>query len=471
MSESADQVIKRIVAFHEAGHAVAAELAGCGVARVFIERDGTQRWHGGVQLFPRSRPAFLAYATCLLGGVAAGHLATGAKRIVRRHAGPGADLALLRDTARARSLDDDQVLLVLARATHRAMLLLAYNWPAVEGLAEELVRGHSLDGEEARRAMRAALKEARATGTAGGSAPAWPVPFINRSSIGPIRGGCGESLAAGSGASHTSSVNAPETYAHGGRDDVSDRQRLSGAQGDAPRAASPQCVSQADRPSQTEEGLRRDIALRPEDPALWVLLGRVLEGATQSDEALQAYRRAIDLDPAGAALELEQVVVADPECAAAWSALGRARCRAGAPEAAVQACERTLALDATVMDAWFHLGLAFSSLGRRDEATRAWLGALALRPSSNAVWANLGHALSCKRQHAQAVAAHRAAILLGADNPDVWANLVIDLIEMVLQGHGEYAYMKAIEAGPLDPDLGALLTAALGDRAVPMHEG
>jgi tetratricopeptide (TPR) repeat protein len=96
----------------------------------------------------------------------------------------------------------------------------------------------------------------------------------------------------------------------------------------------------------------------------WYDLGCELE-ATAADEARDAYRRALELNPAHADAHVN---------------LGRLLQEAGAPQAAIEQYRAALDADGRHATAAFNLGGAMEDLGRRSEAIAAYQKAVAADP-------------------------------------------------------------------------------------------
>ena len=126
----------------------------------------------------------------------------------------------------------------------------------------------------------------------------------------------------------------------------------------------------------------------PETAADWYVRGCFLEDDSP-EEALAAYRRALELDPGladahlnlgrllheqGSTLEAEhcyrQALTARPEDATAAYNLGVALQDLGRLEAAAEAYENALELDRTLADAHYNLAGIYEELGQREAAFR-----------------------------------------------------------------------------------------------------
>src|SRR5204863_8384727 len=111
-----------------------------------------------------------------------------------------------------------------------------------------------------------------------------------------------------------------------------------------------------------EEAIKVERDLGPDD---WYALGCDLEPVA-SDEARDAYRRALELDPGHAGARIN---------------LGRLLHDAGEPEAALKQYRHALVTSPDNGTAAFNLGVALEDLGRTEEAIEAYELAVRADPS------------------------------------------------------------------------------------------
>ena len=117
------------------------------------------------------------------------------------------------------------------------------------------------------------------------------------------------------------------------------------------------------------------LRARGGDAADWYERGCDLE-ETAPDEARDAYRRALELDP---------------ELADAWVNLGRLLHEAGDPRSAAEHYRRAIELMPDSVIALFNLGVALTDLQMPDEAILAYRTALAADPGCADAHYNLAH--------------------------------------------------------------------------------
>lgn len=150
---------ERLTAFHEAGHALAAELFGEQTTRVEIVGDidhsgstETLRFPAGpdeVETPRETRESIESRLRCVLAGVVTEAMISG------REGWDDASEDLEMAVRIAMKLVDDceDVLPLLERTRLELERVLRERWPAVERLADELMHRKSLSGSEVRRIL------------------------------------------------------------------------------------------------------------------------------------------------------------------------------------------------------------------------------------------------------------------------------------------------------------------------------
>jgi tetratricopeptide (TPR) repeat protein len=173
----------------------------------------------------------------------------------------------------------------------------------------------------------------------------------------------------------------------------------------------------------------------------WNSLGNLLKYHPKLyQEAEQAYRRAIDLDPG----------LADP-----WNGLGNLlQNHLKRPTEAEQAYKRAIDLDPQFDFPWINLGdLLQYRLDRYEESEHAYRRAIELNPWFDAPWAGLGNLLQDRlERYEESEQAYRRAIELDPQDADSWNNLGNLLQDKLKQPtEAEKAYRRAIELDSVSP--------------------
>ncbi len=166
--------------------------------------------------------------------------------------------------------------------------------------------------------------------------------------------------------------------------------------------------------------------------------GVALKRAGRFEEAIDAYRRAIALDP---------------NHAAAHNNLGNALSNVGQMESAIEAYRRAIELKPEYAEAYNNLATVLTNLDRPGEAIAACQTALKFRPDLAEIHNSLGAALAADGQFDKAIDAHRAAIALKPAYAEAHINLCI---ASCYAGHGLAALPHGRRAIELQPNLAKL---------------
>jgi protein O-GlcNAc transferase len=128
----------------------------------------------------------------------------------------------------------------------------------------------------------------------------------------------------------------------------------------------------------------------PNNVPAWTLLGQAVSALSRADEAVQAFTRAVQLNP---------------KDANAQSNLSIALMRAGNPWAAIDAAKRAIELSPTLPEALASLGHAYNVLDMSEEAISAFKTALRLRPNFPDALLGLARAEQSSGRPSRAIAA------------------------------------------------------------------
>ena len=128
----------------------------------------------------------------------------------------------------------------------------------------------------------------------------------------------------------------------------------------------------------------------PNHVPAWTLLGQAVSALSRADEAVQAFTRAVQLNP---------------KDANAQSNLSIALMRAGNPWPAIDAAKRAVELSPTLPEAFSSLGHAYNVLDMSQEAISAFKTALRLRPNFPDALLGLARAEQSSGRPSRAIAA------------------------------------------------------------------
>ncbi|NIO39434.1 MAG: tetratricopeptide repeat protein [Burkholderiales bacterium] len=200
---------------------------------------------------------------------------------------------------------------------------------------------------------------------------------------------------------------------------------------------------------------------------LWNIFGAANAGLGRLDQAVQAFRKASDLNPRspdahnniGNALKkqgkLDAAIAAyrralaiKPDFAEAHYNLGYVLQDQGKLDAAIAAYRKALAIKPDFADAHNNIGNALQKLGRLDEAVDAYSQALAIKPDFANAHYNIGVALKGQGKLDEAIAAYRRALAIKPDHINAQYNMGNALRDQGKHDAAIAAYRKALAIKP-----------------------
>ncbi len=156
--------------------------------------------------------------------------------------------------------------------------------------------------------------------------------------------------------------------------------------------------------------------------------------------------------------------------AAGYFALGRYKEGRGANEQAVAAYRSALDTDPEHAAAWNALGALQVRLGRVEDGLQALARAINHAPQASHLHNNLGYALLLAGRHEAAVASLRRAVELDGNNRRAWSNLATTYRHLGLQDQAEFAAARASGNGSGAPRASAA-PAPRRNAALPLAPG
>lgn len=192
-----------------------------------------------------------------------------------------------------------------------------------------------------------------------------------------------------------------------------------------------------------EKAYRADAASKhlSDNPDVWADYGRVLMALTRREEALPAYRRAIDL--------YQRQADATPDDPDIHAGLGFALDDLDDSERAEREYERAVELRPADCISSFNLGVVRERRGEIDEAIVAYRKAAEVLPEDDDVLAALGSALAKAGRCQEAEDNCRKAIALNPKNANAWEALGIALAGQERYAEADTAYSQSLK---LDQD-------------------
>jgi tetratricopeptide (TPR) repeat protein/uncharacterized caspase-like protein len=212
--------------------------------------------------------------------------------------------------------------------------------------------------------------------------------------------------------------------------------------------------------------LTQAVERTPQDATAWNRLGIVHYGLARYEDAITAYRAAIELDDIlappwynlGLAYErlrryddaraaYRAAIARDPAYAHPWHGLGNVYWALDRPEDAVAAYHRAIELDPTFSAPWAGLSVTYYHLGRYEDALAVHRRSLAVapRPSGWTLLGNLYHALG---RYDDALDAYQEALDLDPTYAPAWHGLGNVYTVRERQDDARVAYHQALELEP-----------------------
>lgn len=153
----------------------------------------------------------------------------------------------------------------------------------------------------------------------------------------------------------------------------------------------------------------------PQNTLAWSILGTAYGSFKHYNEAIEAYRQSLRIDPERAF----------PERAFIWNNLGNAYSDLKRYDEAIEAYRQALRINPEYADIWNGLGTAYSDLKRYNEAIEAYRQSLRIDPKYAEAWYNLGVTYGKLDRHSDTIEAYRQALRINPEYADAWNNLGI----------------------------------------------
>jgi tetratricopeptide (TPR) repeat protein len=228
------------------------------------------------------------------------------------------------------------------------------------------------------------------------------------------------------------------------------------------------------------EHYRKALEIKPDYPDAHNNLGIALASCGRIGEAIEHYEKALEINPdyaiaynnLGIALancgrdvkamaHFRKALEIDPDYAEAQADLGKVLARRGLTNEAILCYERALRLKPGFASAHNGLGNLLSDLGRADEAERHFQKALEIDPNFAEAHNNLGTILNRRGRVDEAAAEFQRAIQLKPGFAQAHANLGMTLNSRGRIDEAEAEFRKALELKPdfaeVHGNLGAIL--------------
>jgi len=196
----------------------------------------------------------------------------------------------------------------------------------------------------------------------------------------------------------------------------------------------------------------------PNSPVIWNILGASRAQIGMLNEAIDAYKKSVSLNPdfaeaysnMGVALKnqgkldeaieaYEKVISLKPDYASAYIDMGNALYHQGKLDETISAFNKAILLNPKNADVYYNIGVVFNAKGKLNEAIDSYKKSILLKPNYAEAYSNMGVALHEQGMLDEALEIFKKSILLKPDNAMAYNNM-----GATLKDQGKYE--KAIEA-------------------------
>ncbi|MDC0538443.1 tetratricopeptide repeat protein [Planktomarina temperata] len=171
----------------------------------------------------------------------------------------------------------------------------------------------------------------------------------------------------------------------------------------------------------------------PDSSILFNIRGAVLKGLGQLDHSIEAYNKALAIEP---------------NYAEVLNNMGDALREHGKLKEAIVACGKALAIKPDYAEAYNNMGNALQEQGKLEEAIETYTKALALTPDYAEVYNNMGIALKDQGKLEEAIQAYNKAIAIKHDYAEAYNNMGNTLKDQGKLEGAMQAYDKALAIKP-----------------------
>jgi predicted O-linked N-acetylglucosamine transferase (SPINDLY family) len=162
-------------------------------------------------------------------------------------------------------------------------------------------------------------------------------------------------------------------------------------------------------------------------------MGIVLQGQKKLEEAIEAYNKALALQP---------------DYAEVYNNMSNAFKKQGKLEEAIEACNKALAIKPDYADAYNNMGIVLQGQKKLEEAIEAYNKALALQPDYAEAYNNMSNAFKKQGKLEEAIEACNKALAIKPDYAGAYNNMGIALQEQCKLEEAMEAYKKALALQP-----------------------
>ena len=199
---------------------------------------------------------------------------------------------------------------------------------------------------------------------------------------------------------------------------------------------------------EAEEIYRQLLAIYPQNPDLWQLLGVIAHHSGRHDEGLNLIQRAI---------------AANPGAFQYYNNLGLLLNKLGRRDEAEAAFRTAIRLQPDVAESYYNLGITLCEVGRATDSIEAYQAAPRLHPNHASARLNLGLALTMAGKIGEAIAHYQAVLRQQPDDISVTVNLGNIFKDLARLDEAAELYRTALRYAPDDYNALNNLGVALKD--------
>ena len=153
-----------------------------------------------------------------------------------------------------------------------------------------------------------------------------------------------------------------------------------------------------------------------------------------------------------------------PRAPVIWNILGASRAQIGKLEEAIEAYKKTISLNPDYADAYSNMGVALRNQGKFEEAIDAYKKAILLKPDYAQAYNNMGATLKDQGKFDEAIDAYKKSIVIKPDYTEAYNNLGVALKNQGKFDEAIETYKKAISLKPDYADAYNNMGATLKDQ-------
>ncbi|VVB70018.1 Beta-barrel assembly-enhancing protease [uncultured archaeon] len=209
------------------------------------------------------------------------------------------------------------------------------------------------------------------------------------------------------------------------------------------------------------------IKINPQYEAAWFLKGAALNRQGMYADAIQAYDKAIEINPGNestwtskgvalgnldkydeAALAFDRAIEINPENYVAWYLKGAALDQQGKTDEAIVACDKATEINPQDDYAWYIKGKVLEDLGRYGEAIRAFDNSTQINPQNVDAWYDKGETFYWQGKYNESIQALDMVTKIDPQDADAWYIKSMALDELGKHDEADLAYNRSIEIDP-----------------------